>query len=256
MMDIPRTHPRYQSLRYRELIAKGVEEGLVTPTGLTAHGRGEAFDYLLGERSITTALDQARVAAASMLLSTSPVISVNGNSTVLAPRETVELAKVVNARIEVNLFHPSNERVCKLVKHLEENGAVGVLGMSRDAIIPGLEHHRAHCTREGIYMADTVLVLLEDGDRTHALKKMGKNVIAVDLNPLSRTARECDVPIIDNVIRALPNITSSALNMSYLSHQELRRLVEEFDPGSSLKRVKDTIVEHLEKELDIAMGKM
>ena len=31
--------------------------------------------------------------------------------------------------------------------------------------------------------ADTVLVPLEDGDRTEALVKMGKTVVAIDLNP-------------------------------------------------------------------------
>ncbi len=36
---------------------------------------------------------------------------------------------------------------------------------------------------------------------------MGKTVIAVDLNPLSRTARMASLTIVDEVTRALPLIT-------------------------------------------------
>ena len=52
-------------------------------------------------------------------------------------------------------------------------------------------------------MADVVLVPLEDGDRTEALKKMGKTVITFDLNPLSRTSQKADITIVDNVIRGM-----------------------------------------------------
>ncbi|MCH7902927.1 phosphopantothenate/pantothenate synthetase, partial [archaeon] len=41
-----KTHPRSISLKLRHLIEEGVEKGIVTPTGMIAHGRGEAFDYL------------------------------------------------------------------------------------------------------------------------------------------------------------------------------------------------------------------
>jgi len=219
----------------RELLAKAVNEGLVTPTGLTAHGRGEAFDYLLGERTIAPAKEQARVAAALLLTSEKPVISTNGNSTVLAPKEIIELSEISGARMEVNLFHPSLERVGKLVSLLEDNGAEGVLGLNLDAVIPGMDHNRANCESRGIYAADTVLVLLEDGDRTEALKRMGKTLIAVDLNPLSRTAKESHIPIIDNVIRALPNITGFVREMKNYPRSELMKIVDEFNPKSSLE---------------------
>ena len=35
---------------------------------------------------------------------------------------------------------------------------------------------------------------------------MSKTVVAIDLNPLSRTARTASVTIVDNVVRAIPNI--------------------------------------------------
>ncbi len=61
---------------------------------------------------------------------------------------------------------------------------------------------------EGIFAADVVLVPLEDGDRVEALQRMGKVTIAVDLNPLSRTSQRATVTIVDNVVRAIPNLTS------------------------------------------------
>ncbi len=248
MMDIPKSHPRYRSLKLRERIAQGLKDGLVAPAGLAAHGRGEAFDYLLGEKTIREAKEQAKAAAAALLLADSPVISVNGNSTVLAAGETVELAMETNAKIEVNLFHSSNERIAKLVSYLEDFGASEVLGKNRNSLIPGIDHNRGGCSKEGIFSADTVIVLLEDGDRTIALKEMGKRIIAVDLNPLSRTARTCDIPVIDNVTRALPEISRKVREMRSWSHGELKSTLENFKRDDSLRRMIRTIAERLKTE--------
>ena len=204
---IPKSHPRYESLVMREKISEGVKKGLVHETGMIAHGRGEAFDYLLGEKTIPPADGAAIAAAAYLKKAKNAVISVNGNAAVLSARECVELADAAGAKIEVNLFHRTAERVEKLVKVMEDAGGENVLGMEADEIIPGLEHDRGKCSAEGIYSADVVLVPLEDGDRCEALKKMGKKVITIDLNPLSRTARTADVTVVDNVVRAIPNIT-------------------------------------------------
>ncbi|MDP7266374.1 MAG: phosphopantothenate/pantothenate synthetase [Candidatus Thermoplasmatota archaeon] len=247
-MDIPESHPRYLSLTLRERITQGMKDGLVAPAGLAAHGRGEAFDYLLGEYTIPEAREQARAAAAALLLSKSPVISVNGNSTVLASVETIELAAELGAKIEVNLFHSSEERVAKLVSFFEDKGASDVLGTNRNSLIPGIDHNRGGCCSKGIYSADTVLVLLEDGDRTRALKEMGKLVIAVDLNPLSRTARTCDIPVIDNITRALPEITRKVKEMRPLSREELKSIIDDFSNDLSLRKVIHTIAERLKKE--------
>jgi Uncharacterized protein conserved in archaea len=46
--EVPESHPRRDPLRARERLAAGVENGLTSRHGLVAHGRGEAFDYLLG----------------------------------------------------------------------------------------------------------------------------------------------------------------------------------------------------------------
>lgn len=206
MSNIPRSHPRYVSLMTRERISKGMKKGLVHETGLIAHGRGEAFDYLIGEGTQGFAEEAEKAAAACLLNAEKPVISVNGNVVALVPDEIVDLSKCVSGKIEVNLFHRTKKRMNLLIDELKEHGATKVYGEKADAVIPGLEHDRGLCEKDGIFSSDVILVPLEDGDRCQALKKMGKKVIAIDLNPLSRTAKTADVTIVDNVIRAVPNI--------------------------------------------------
>ena len=55
MSLIPKSHPRAKSLLIREKLVRGFDRGLVAKEGLLAHGRGEAFDYLLGEKTRKTA---------------------------------------------------------------------------------------------------------------------------------------------------------------------------------------------------------
>ncbi|MDD1670291.1 MAG: phosphopantothenate/pantothenate synthetase [Methanomicrobiales archaeon] len=201
---IPRDHPRYRSLVARERLAACAREGVVTPEGLTAHGRGEAFDYLLGERTTESALLAERIAAAMLLSARAPVISVNGNTAALAAEGVADLQAASGARVEVNLFHRTEERVEKITRLLGAAG-VEVLSGRAEPLLP-LSHPRALCLREGIFSADTVLVPLEDGDRCAALVGMGKRVIAIDVNPLSRTARTATLTVVDELTRALPNI--------------------------------------------------
>jgi phosphopantothenate synthetase len=61
---IPLDHPRYHSLKIRERLARYAKKGIVTPEGLAAHGRGEAFDYLIGEKTTQSALVAEQTAAA------------------------------------------------------------------------------------------------------------------------------------------------------------------------------------------------
>ena len=62
--------------------------------------------------------------------------------------------------------------------------------------------------RNGIFSSDTVVIPLEDGDRAEALRRMGKFVIAIDLNPLSRTSRFADISIVDDVQRTFNNFVN------------------------------------------------
>ena len=125
----------------------------------------------------------------------------------LCPKALVVLAGGIPAPLEVNLFYRTEERVGKIVGHLKQHGATKVFGTEPDAEIPDLEHARGLCTKEGIYTADVVLVPLEDGDRAQALRNMGKTTIVIDLNPMSRSSKTASVTIVDEVTRAIPNIT-------------------------------------------------
>ncbi|MFW5898826.1 MAG: 4-phosphopantoate--beta-alanine ligase, partial [Candidatus Saliniplasma sp.] len=206
MTDIPESHPRYVSLKTREMLVEGVEVGITSKAGLIAHGRGEAFDYLIGEETIPTAEKAERYAVKVMREADNAVISVNGNVAALVPDSIVKLGEHLDAKLEVNLFHRTEERMEKIEAKLRENGAEKVFGLEPDEKIPGLDHARALCSSEGIYSSDVVLVPLEDGDRAKALSDMGKTVITIDLNPLSRTSQVSDVTIVDNIIRAVPNM--------------------------------------------------
>jgi 4-phosphopantoate--beta-alanine ligase len=244
-IDVPESHPRYQSLLTRHRIEDGVDRGITSRQGLIAEGRGEAFDYLLGERTIPSADDAARAAAALLLLAERPVFSVNGNVAALVPEETVELAAAVDADIEVNLFNRTTDRMRAIAAHLREHGAdkagIEIRGLAADARIPGLDHERAKVDADGIGSADVVVVPLEDGDRAEALAAMGKSEIVIDLNPLSRSAQSATVPIVDNVLRAVPNVTAHARDLSGASRAELEEIVREFDAAGALRAAEDAI---------------
>ena len=203
-MKIPKTHPRYASLITREKIAAGVEKGITSIHGLIAHGRGEAFDYLIGEKTTEGAKKAIEAAAVLLLLAKNPVISVNGNAAALAAKELVQLSKIIPAKLEVNIFHPSKQRELKIKKELIWNGAKEVLLPQKSCKISYLESNRKYVNIGGIHRADVVFVPLEDGDRTEALIKNGKKVIVVDLNPMSRSAQKATITIVDNIVRAVP----------------------------------------------------
>ena len=197
----PKDHPRYKSLLAREKLVDASE--FVAKQGLIAHGRGEAFDYLLGEQTCLPALSAIKAAASALIEAKNPVISVNGNVVALAAREVARLSEISGAKVEVNLFHRTPERVAGLTKMMKKVG-IDALGVNADDKIPGLSSERAKCCSDGIGSADVVLVPLEDGDRCEALVKMGKKVITIDLNPLSRTAQTAHITIVDELTRCLP----------------------------------------------------
>ena len=210
-MKIPKSHPRFVSLNIREKIVDGYNNGLVAKEGLLAHGRGEAFDYLIGEKTIRSARTAINAAAVTLLSAKNSVISVNGNVAALCPKEIIQLAKITKSKIEVNLFYHSEERKKKIVRYLKNAGAKEVLGTNprSNRRIIGIDSPRRIVDKDGIFTADAVLVPLEDGDRTQALKKAGKTVITFDLNPLSRTAQTADITIVDNVIRGMRLLVSA-----------------------------------------------
>jgi 4-phosphopantoate--beta-alanine ligase len=210
-LKIPKSHPRFVSLNIREKIVSGYNNGLVAKEGLLAHGRGEAFDYLIGEKTLRSARTAINAAAVTLLTAKNSVISVNGNIAALCPKEIIQLAKITKSKIEVNLFYHNEDRKKKIVRRLKNAGAKQVLGTNprSNRRIIGIDSPRRIVDKDGIFAADVVLVPLEDGDRTRALKMAGKTVITFDLNPLSRTAQTADITIVDNVIRGMQLLISA-----------------------------------------------
>jgi len=89
MKEVPKSHPRYFSLKTREKISNAMRKGITHETGLIAHGRGEAFDYLIGEKTMPYADDAERTAAAALLIAKNPVLSINGNVVALSPENVL-----------------------------------------------------------------------------------------------------------------------------------------------------------------------
>ncbi len=242
MVHIPKSHPRYQSLIMREKVIEGFKKGIVTYAGLIAHGRGEAFDYLIGERTEKFAIEATKAAIAAIKLSKNPVFSVNGNVAALAIDDVIRVAKKFGMKVEVNLFYRTEERVEKIVEEFRKRN-FEVLGKNPDSRIPNLDHARALCTREGIYSADLVLVPLEDGDRTQALRNMGKTVVTIDLNPLSRSARTANITIVDELTRVLKNMMNYYDEIDEnLAHKILAEYDNEVILSDALRHISERLV--------------
>jgi len=242
-------HPRAESLRIRGRLVKGFRSGLVVAEGLAAHGRGEAFDYIIGEKTTEHAKKAAEAAVAMLLLAKRPVISVNGNVAALVPREVVRLVDLVGGKLEVNLFHGSVAREIKIEEYLRKHGAKEVFGTNRkfSTKIDEIHSDRRKVDKRGIAAADVVLVPLEDGDRTEALKKLGKKVVAIDLNPMSRTARAADITVVDNVVRALPLMVGIAKKLLLWDRAKLHKTVDGFDNTKNLEAMTELISKGLAK---------
>ncbi len=241
-MTIPKSHPRYASLMTREKIANGVKKGITSIHGLMAHGRGEAFDYLIGEKTTKAAKKSIDSAAALLLLAKHPVISVNGNAAALVSKELVQLSKTIPAKLEVNIFHPSKQRELKIKKELMKNGAKEVLLPQKDCKIKHLDSNRKYVNKNGILKADVVFVPLEDGDKTEALVKNGKRVIVVDLNPMSRSAQKASITIVDNIIRAVPLLINKikeykneSCNKNKFNEVKLKKIIKNYNNEKILK---------------------
>lgn len=236
---MPKSHPRYASLKIRERIVRGMREGIASPDGLIAHGRGEAFDYLIGEKTHKFAKRAAEAAAAHLLLARHPVISVNGNAAALCPKELAALSSLLQCPLEVNIFHASKRREKAIAAHLKDHGAEMVLLPQKNAVLRYLQSNRKYVNREGIFSADTVFVPLEDGDRAQALVRNGKKVVTIDLNPLSRTSKAADVTIVDSITRALPLLITGIKMLGKGGKEggrrrELCRIMEGYDNKKTL----------------------
>jgi 4-phosphopantoate--beta-alanine ligase len=234
-IHVPKNHPRYQSISIRESLVEASKKQIVAPAGLIAHGRGEAFDYLIGEETPPAAKAAIEAAARALLTARFPVLSVNGNAAALSAREFVELGTLLGAPLEVNLFYRTEERERAIERAMREAGAEEVLGVGSEASarIPEIGSERRRIDPRGIAKADLVFVPLEDGDRTEGLKATGTRVITVDLNPLSRTARKADITIVDNLVRCMPLLVEKVRELQD-EHPERDGSFPDYDNGGRL----------------------
>ncbi|HEX7514195.1 MAG TPA: phosphopantothenate/pantothenate synthetase [archaeon] len=233
---VSKEHPRYESLVLRDKLVDGYEKGITSAHGLIAHGRGEAFDYILGEQTSENALNASNVACAYLLTARYPILSVNGNTAALVPEEIAEFCVLTGIPVEVNLFHRSEERIKRITDHLHAYGVANVLTGFEIIKLDHIASNRAKVDRQGIFKADVVFAPLEDGDRAQALNKLGKVVLTVDLNPLSRTAVTSTITIVDEVTRAMKNMVSFAKHFDGERDKDrLDALKASFDNFQNLK---------------------
>ena len=240
MIDVPASHPRYESLRIRDAIVAGVEKGVTSIHGLIAHGRGEAFDYLLGERTRHFAREAIDAAAAMLVTAGRPVVSVNGNAAALVPGELGALAATLGAPIEVNVFHASKVRERAIRGHMLAHGAPNVLLPPGHAVLDHIDSNRRFVHPDGIGAADVVFVPLEDGDRCQALVRSGRRVITIDLNPMSRTSRTATVTIVDNVVRTMSVLPERVAGYRH-DTGAARALLERYDNARWLRAAEAVI---------------
>ena len=247
LIEVPDSHPRAKSLHIREKLIDGFDQGLVAKAGLIAHGRGECFDYLIGEKTQSFAETATEAACAMLLLAEHPVLSLNGNVAALCPSEIIELSKTANIPLEINLFYRTKEREDALMNHMNVHGANEILGVGNDETvqIEELQSKRRIVSKKGIFIADVVFVPLEDGDRTEALVASGKKIITVDLNPLSRTAQKAQITIVDNIVRTVPLMTKKIIEIKNYSTHKLQEICDNFDNQNTLKMALQFILQRL-----------
>ncbi len=250
--QIPKTHPRYLSLKYRHKIIKGMKNLVVTEAGLIAHGRGECFDYILGEETNVSAKKAIKAAVAALILAERPVISVNGNVAALVSKDLVILGNLLDIPLEINLFYQKKGRIKAIKKTLQSAGAKVIYGVNSNKMVEleGLESNRRKV--ELIANADLIMVPLEDGDRTEALKKLNKNVIAIDLNPLSRTALWANITIVDNITRTIPEMIKIAQDLIKSEKVQLIEIVDNFNNKQNIQDSLDLIIQYIENQKELA----
>lgn len=162
---VPENHPRRDSILLRERLVEAMEKEIVVPQGLIAHGRGECFDYLIGEKTRDFAQIAIEEAAALLITAKNPVLSVNGNTAALVPTQLVELANTIPAKLEVNLFYRDTVREIAIEKALRQAGAKEVLGVGEDAseTIPELFSQRRRVSKRGIFSLTSYFLPLKMG---------------------------------------------------------------------------------------------
>jgi len=106
------------------------------------------------------------------------------------------------------------------------------------------------------YSSPSVFVPLEDGDRTEALKKIGKKIVAVDLNPISRTSIWADITIVDNIVRVVPEMIKIAKKLKEIDEKNLKNIIKRFDNKKNIQLALNTIIKYAKKQKKKAFTKL
>lgn len=241
-------HPRYESLVYREKIVEAHKNGILADSGMIAHGRGETFDYLIGEKTTSNSLNTIEVASCYFLTAKHPVLSVNGNTTALVSEDIAKLSKLLNIPVEINLYYRTPERIANIEKVYRKLGVDELLGTDDDDFIdtPDLNGPRSPVSIEGINKADVIFIPLEDGDRAEKLAALNKNIVNVDLNPLSRTAQTSTVTIVDNIVRVMPLLIESVEKFMDADNSVLEEKIRNFSNKTNLDNAVHDIIKRFE----------
>lgn len=245
---INKDHPRYQSLLYREKIVEAHKNGILADSGMIAHGRGETFDYLIGEKTTDNSKNTVKVAACYFLTRKRPVLSVNGNTTALVSEDIAELSKILDIPVEINLYYRTPERIKNIEAVYKKLGVKEILGTDDDDFVdtPDLNGPRSPVSIEGINKADLIFIPLEDGDRAEKLAALKKDIVNVDLNPLSRTAITSTVTIVDNIVRVMPLLIEYVNKYSDCDKECLLEKIDNFNNRKNLDTAINDILKRFE----------
>lgn len=241
-------HPRYESLLYRQKIVDAHKKGILADSGMIAHGRGETFDYLIGEKTTNNSLNTIDIASCYFLTHKRPVLSVNGNTTALVAEDIAELSSLLDIPVEINLYYRTPERIKNIERVYKNLGVTELLGTDEDDFIdtPDLNGPRSPVSIDGISKADLVFIPLEDGDRAEKLAALKKDIVNVDLNPLSRTAITSTVTIVDNIVRVMPLLIDAVKKNSNVDKDILLERINSFNNKENLNTAIKDILKRFE----------
>jgi len=244
---IPKDHPRYKSLVTREHLAECARTGIVSLEGLTSHGRGEAFDYLLGEKTSESALLAGKDCGGP-----APHRKTPG-----ALRERQHRGACGTR----NRASPEGKRGARRGQPLPPDTRTGTADRDGSSAMPvrtvfsGRSRSASSrspttgpfCRREGCLLPMSCLSRSKTATAARCSVGMGKKVIAIDLNPLSRTAKTATLTVVDEVTRALPEIAQAC---TALSDGKCRSLVAVMDNRVFLQEAKEEMARRLLHALD------
>lgn len=241
-------HPRYESLLYRQKIVDAHKNGILADSGMIAHGRGETFDYLIGEKTTANSLNTIDIASCYFLTRKRSVLSVNGNTTALVAEDIAELSSLLDIPVEINLYYRTPERIRNIERVYKNLGVKELLGTDDDDFIdtPDLNGPRSPVSIDGISKADLVFIPLEDGDRAEKLAALKKDIVNVDLNPLSRTAVTSTVTIVDNIVRVMPLLIDAVRRNEDVDRKVLLEKIDSFSNRENLDKAISDILKRFE----------